>query len=118
MIAVEINNVGPACLFSTTHSHGNIWVFRSSGRLIFLGRSFSQPISIGLIFLERGSIKGKHPLIPIFAVIFLIIPHLPGVEWLERLIEGADLLLLMLSVFSLIENKNRFGFSISKEKEK
>jgi hypothetical protein len=48
----------------------------------------------------------------------MILLHLPEVEWLERWIEGADLLLLMLSVFSLIENQNRFGFSISKEKEK
>jgi len=60
MIAVEINNVGPACLFSTTHSHGNIWVFRSSGRLIFLGRSFSQPISIGLPSKQSEGSSNQH----------------------------------------------------------
>jgi hypothetical protein len=60
MIAVEINNVGPACLFSTTHSHGNIWVFRSSGRQIFLGRSFSQPISIGLPSKQSEGSSNQH----------------------------------------------------------
>jgi hypothetical protein len=71
------------------------------------------------LFLRTGSLKGKQPLIPIFfSIVFMILLHLPEVEWLERWIEGADLLLLMLSVFSLIENQNRFGFSISKEKEK
>jgi hypothetical protein len=51
----------------------------------------------------KSKIRG---LIPIFfAVIFWIILHLPGVEWLERLIEGADLLLLLLGLLSLLDQK-------------
>jgi hypothetical protein len=75
-------------------------------------------------FLRAGSLKGKQPLIPIFfSIVFMILLYLPEVEWLERWIEGADLLLLMLSVFSFIdtgsmsENQNRF-FSSTKEKVK
>jgi hypothetical protein len=68
---------------------------------------------------KNGFTQGKAALdTHFFSIVFMILLHLPEVEWLERWIEGADLLLLMLSVFSLIENQNRFGFSISKEKEK
>jgi hypothetical protein len=79
-----------------------------SGIFLFLILHFWFLLILIFIFLERGSIKGKHPLIPIFfAIIFLIIPHLPGVEWLERWIEGMDLFLLLLSLLSLLDQKGQ-----------
>lgn len=77
-----------------------------SGMFIFIQIHFFFLIFL-FIFLKVGSLKGMQPLIPIFfSVLFMILLHLPEVEWLERWIEGADLLLVMLSVFSILENKN------------
>jgi len=60
------------------------------------------------LFLKEGKLKGKQPFIPIFfTIVFMILLHLPEVEWLERWIEGADLLLCILSVFSLLTLQNK-----------
>lgn len=88
-----------------------------SGICIFFGIHFGFILVCLFFFLKEGSLKGKQPLIPIFfSIVFMIILHLPEVEWLERWIEGADLLLLMLSVFSLIENKRSFTSTKRKDK--
>ena len=76
-----------------------------SGIFIFFLVHFWFLLIYLFLFLKVGSIKGKQPLIPIFfAVVFLILPYLPGVEWLERWIEGASLLLLILGLVSILED--------------
>ncbi|XP_031375561.1 uncharacterized protein LOC116190023 [Punica granatum] len=58
-------------------------------------------------FLFRESIPGrKQPLVPFFfASLFLLLGSFPELAWLKKWIEGIDLLLLFLGLFSFIEGK-------------
>ena len=57
------------------------------------------------LFLFNDSLpKNKQPLIPLFfGSVFFLLGHFPELAWLEKWIEGIDLLLLALGLFSFME---------------
>lgn len=61
---------------------------------------------LGGCFFFKESLPGKkQPLLPIFfSGLFFLLCSFPELAWLEKWIEGIDLLLLFLSLFSLLEN--------------
>ena len=59
----------------------------------------------GLFFFNKSLPRRKQPLIPLFfSGLFFLLGYVPELAWLEKWIEGIDLLLLALSVFSFIED--------------
>lgn len=58
-------------------------------------------------FLFRDSLPGrKQPLVPFFfGGVFLLLGSFPELAWLKKWIEGIDLLLLVLGLFSFIEGE-------------
>lgn len=58
----------------------------------------------GLLFFNDSLPRRKQPLVPLFfGGVFFLLGYFPELAWLEKWIEGIDLLLLALGVFSFIE---------------
>jgi hypothetical protein len=62
------------------------------------------------LFLFKDSLpKRRQPLIPVFfGGIFFLLTHFSELEWLEKWIEGIDLLLLILGIYSLIKEERSY----------
>ena len=61
---------------------------------------------LGLVVFRDSLPKNLQPLIPFFfSAIFFVLVHFPELAWLKKWIEGMDLLLLLLGVFSFVEKR-------------
>jgi len=59
---------------------------------------------LGCFFFKDSLPREKQPLVPIFfSGLFFLLCSFPELAWLEKWIEGIDLLLLFLGIFSLME---------------
>lgn len=65
---------------------------------------------LGLFFFKDSLPRRKQPLVPLFfsGLFFLFLSYFPELAWLEKWIEGIDLLLLILGVFSLVEDEKSY----------
>jgi len=77
-----------------------------AGILIFVFINFW--LFLGL-FVFKGSLpKRKQPLVPLFfSGLFFCLCYFPELDWLEKWIEGIDLLLLFLGVFHFVEDESK-----------
>ena len=58
----------------------------------------------GLLFFKDSLPRRQQPLVPLFfGGVFFLLGYFPELAWLEKWIEGIDLLLLVLGLFSFIE---------------
>lgn len=75
---------------------------------------------IGLLFFNDSLPRRKQPLVPLFfSGVFFLLGYFPELGWLEKWIEGIDLILLVLGVFSLIEDEEASqGKQTTSRKEK
>lgn len=61
---------------------------------------------VGLLFFNDSLPRRKQPLFPLFfGGVFFLLGYFPELAWLEKWIEGIDLLLLALGVFSFMEEE-------------
>jgi hypothetical protein len=64
---------------------------------------------LGLFFFKDSLPRGKQPLVPLFfSGLFFFLGYFPELAWLEKWIEGIDLLLLFLGAFSLVEDEKSY----------
>jgi len=60
----------------------------------------------GLFFFKGSLPRRKQPLVPLFfGGVFFLLGYFPELAWLEKWIEGIELLLLVLGLFSFIEGE-------------
>ena len=70
---------------------------------------------LGWLFFKDSLPRRKQPLVPLFfSGLFFLLCHFPELAWLEKWIEGMDLLLLILGLFSFVEDDQRRITTITK----
>jgi len=61
---------------------------------------------LGLFVFRKKLPRKKQPLVPLFfGGVFFLLGHFPELAWLEKWIEGIELLLLIFGLVSIIEEK-------------
>lgn len=66
-------------------------------------------VFLGLFFFKDSLPRRKQPLVPLFfSGLFCFLGSFPELAWLEKWIEGIDLLLLILGLFSLVEDEKSY----------
>lgn len=61
---------------------------------------------LGFLLFHDNLPRRKQALVPLFySLLFYILGYFPGLAWLERWIEGIDLLLCILCLFALLEEE-------------
>lgn len=70
---------------------------------------------LGWLFFKDSLPRRKQPLVPLFfSGIFLFLYNFPELAWLKKWIEGIDLLLLILGVFSFVEDEKSYQRKMTK----
>lgn len=63
----------------------------------------------GLFFFKDSLPRRKQPLVPFFfSGVFFLLGYFPELSWLEKWIEGIDLILLFLGFFSFVEDEKSY----------
>lgn len=65
---------------------------------------------LGWLFFKDSLPRRKQPLVPLFfSGLFFLLSYFPELAWLEKWIEGMDLLLLLLGLFSFIQDEKYYN---------